>query len=424
MSWIKNQINKFLYKDTDEEYEDDEFEYSSENKDAQYEGPHVVHNTSQSSRTAFRFPLIDDEAIVTTEQPKQPQQEPQKYEQQNNNYNNNVSIDELKLPQYLQKPTPDTVYDIEVSGIRDLLERRQKGRGQSNVIRSQDSAEPRAQVTRAEREILVTNPKREERKVNKEFVNPLANRKRFVPTDVPSPIHGFQKLTPIEALMERQQPIQSEQLHNDSRSAATEKVESKVAPLPANEEIFVHTENTEAPEIVPVPIAHQISDEVAATSVEILIEKEPIQLGEITEVSKSIVSETVLSENQSTPSIQVGAVEEESLNEVQVKHVTIENSTIHIGQLNVEQMPQTEEVQVADENRQVAQQLGERTGSRVPFNVVMLKSDKQKLMARQLLEQQIYQAQPTQSTEIKEISSEKSSEDVPVKVEAHMNEID
>ncbi|MEG0380893.1 MAG: hypothetical protein RR603_04240, partial [Kurthia sp.] len=414
---------------TDDEFEDAEFERFPENKNVQNEGPQVAQDNSQSSRTAFRFPLIDDEAIVATEQPKQPnyeqtQYEQQKYVHQNNNYKN-TDNEEFKLPQYLQKPTSNTVYDVEVSGIRDLLERRRKGRGHSNVIRSQDSTEPRAQVTRAEREILTTNPKREERKINKEFVNPLANRKRFVPTDVPSPVHGFQKLTPIETLMERQQPAQSDRLHNESPSAVTEKVESKVAPLPANEEIFVHSENTKAQKIVPVPVEQQVLDEVAITTVEPVIEKEPIPLEvEITDVSKEVLNNTVFSESHRAPSIQAEEVEEESINEVQVKHVTIENSTIHIGQLNVEQVPQTEEVQVTDENRQVAQQLRESTGSRVPFNVVMLKSDKQKLMARQLLEQQIYQAQTTQSAEIQEFSYEKNIEDELIKEDAHLNVVD
>ncbi|MEK4426649.1 DNA translocase FtsK [Solibacillus sp. FSL K6-1523] len=423
MSWIKNQINKFLYKDTEDEFEDAEYEHFPENKNAQYEGPKVVHDTPQTSRTAFRFPLINDEDVVVTEQPKQSQYEQPKYEQHNNIYNNE-DTGEFKLPQYLQKPAPNTVYDVEVSGIRDLLERRRKGRGHSNVIRSQDSIERRAQVTKPEREILLKNPKREEQKINKEFVNPLATRKRFVPTDVPSPVHGFQKPTPIETLLEeRQQPNSSELLHNESGSAINEKVENTVAPRPANEEVIVHKENTEAPKVVPIQVEQltelqTIIEEVAATTVEPTIEKEPIVLEEeVTDIPAEIVSEPVLLENQSTLPTQEEVVEEESLNEVQVKHVTIENSTIHIGQLNVEQPSQTEDVQVANEEHQIPPQLRENTGSRVPFNVVMLKSDKQKLMARQLYGQQNLQGQVTESTKVLEISDEKSNENVQVKAE-------
>ncbi|MEG0472200.1 MAG: DNA translocase FtsK [Solibacillus sp.] len=424
MSWIK-KINNFFNKDIDDEFEDVEFERYSENKDEQYEDQRAVQNTSQTRSTAFRFPLIDDEVSKTTEQPnyEQQQYEPPKYEQQNNHYNN-AGQEELKLPQYLQKHVPDTVYDVEVSGIRDLLERRQKGKGYSNVIRSQKSTEPRAQVTKAEREILTTNPKREERKVNKEFVNPIANRKRFVPTDVPSPVHGFQKLTPIETLMEeRQQPVESEMLSIDNPTIETEPLESKVIPLPVNEEKHVHTENTVAPKIESVQVEQE---EVAATTAVAVVEKEPIALDEdLLSVSTGIENDPVLPESENALSIQAEAVEEESLNEVQVKHVTIENSTIHIGQLNMEQISQTEDVQVTDaSHQQQAQLVRENTGSRVPFNVVMLKSDKQKLMARQLLEQQIQQAQVPNRAEMQKDSEVQSGEQIIEQTEAHFNVVD
>ena len=73
------------------------------------------------------------------------------------------------MPDYLQKPAVPQPYDGEVSGIRDLLERRRKGTGYSNVIRSDKAISPRVEVTNAEKEILVKNPLREERKVNQEF---------------------------------------------------------------------------------------------------------------------------------------------------------------------------------------------------------------------------------------------------------------
>src|SRR5690606_29183230 len=81
----------------------------------------------------------------------------------------------------------------------------------------------------------------------------------------------------------------------------------------------------------------------------------------------------------------------ETINDVQVKHVTIENSTIHIGHLNVEQMPpSSEEAVVIEEKKEETDEVQPiSTRSRVPFNVVMLKSDKQKLMTKQFVEQQL-----------------------------------
>ena len=82
---------------------------------------------------------------------------------------------------------------------------------------------------------------------------------------------------------------------------------------------------------------------------------------------------------------------EEQLSDMQVQHVTIENSTIHIGQLNVEQAQQNEFVQVkTDESQRVS------TGSRLPFNVLMLKSDKEKLLAKEIFQEQLRKKKPVQ----------------------------
>ena len=76
---------------------------------------------------------------------------------------------------------------------------------------------------------------------------------------------------------------------------------------------------------------------------------------------------------------------------MQVQHLTIENSTIHIGQLNVEQAQQNEFVQVKTEESQPVS-----TGSRLPFNVLMLKSDKEKLLAKEIFQEQLRKKKPVQ----------------------------
>lgn len=407
LSWIKNQINKFLYKETDDEFEDAEFERFSENKATQYEENHIVQNHSQSSRTAFRFPLIDDVGVAAAEQPKH-----QRFEQQSNH--NYTESAELKLPQYLQKPQTNTVYDVEVSGIRDLLERRRKGRGHSNVIRSQESVNPKMQVTKAEREVLMAKPMREEQKVNKEFASPLANRKRFVPSDVPSPVHGFQRPTPIEALMERQQFEQNEQLHNEDREATSVEMTNNSDAMIADTGILGTTKNEEA-------IIHP-ENEVAATKV-VVKEIESIQSDvEVADETEEIVVEpNLLANHTSTPHLAV-ETEEEPFNEMQVKHVTIENSTIHIGQLNVEQMPQAEELQQSEFTTFEAKQVRQSSGSRVPFNVVMLKSDKQKLTARKFLEEQFQQVTITKNVSEPTIQEEKGCVEVSVSPETPIDE--
>ena len=85
---------------------------------------------------------------------------------------------------------------------------------------------------------------------------------------------------------------------------------------------------------------------------------------------------------------------EEQLSDMQVQHLTIENSTIHIGQLNVEQAQQNEFVQVkTDESQPVS------TGSRLPFNVLMLKSDKEKLLAKEIFQEQLRKKRAVRESE-------------------------
>src|SRR5690606_17476171 len=153
---------------------------------------------------------------------------------------------------------------------------------------------------------------------------------------------------------------------------------------PLLEEDIVQTELFES-ETEPAP---EPEEEV------ILAEKE-----ESAEEEQQTVEEAVL-EQRTEAVIEVDneveeAVEDESsvaetINDVQVKHVTIENSTIHIGQLNVEQMPPSEEAVVIEEQKEEMDPVQPiSTRSRVPFNVVMLKSDKEKLMTKQFVEQQL-----------------------------------
>ena len=205
MSWIKNQFNK-LFKLDEEDYEEyyDEFEESQVAAPKQQRRQETFEEPQQPKK-AFRFPLIDDEY-------EQPQQPFDSYEQQSKKQTTGFydeDKEKLSLPNYLQKSSSNEVYDVEVSGIRDLLERRRKGKGHSNVIRTPEAVR-KVPVSRDERKALTKNPQREDSNLNKEFVNPLANRKRFVPTEVPSPIHGFLKPTPIEQLIEKQHKEQNE----------------------------------------------------------------------------------------------------------------------------------------------------------------------------------------------------------------------
>lgn len=444
MSWIKNKFNKLFNEDPNEMYEENKQDYYNEdhqedndNNQLQqhYERPTAIHNVPQEKNKTFRFPLIDD---FNDEEPNRPVVEPTStrfYEEES---------ETLKLPDYLQKPVPAPNYEGEVSGIRDLLERRRKGRGYSNVIRSDNDYSHKVVVSKEEKEILTQNPMREESKVNQEFINPLANRKRFVPTEVPSPVHGFMKPTPIEKLMEKQhdsiqeEPSVKEQevdapVHLTGQQLVDDSIQENKEPV---ETIMLHQEPIE-----PIAeISEQLEETTSIADTQPIVEPISFELDE-EEVNSEVAMTTPYFENVETPVIlaQEKEVEEgqviqletqaveadreptpaEILNDVQVKHVTIENSTIHIGQLNVEQMPQVEQPNVQDQQNEPEQLQPNNTGSRIPFNVVMLKSDKEKMLTKKYVNEQLEQSeQPMMSVEESPIEVEGEITSIQVTVNA------
>ncbi|WP_107842077.1 DNA translocase FtsK [Metasolibacillus meyeri] len=326
MNWFKKQMNKILY--TDEQY--DEYELDNEQQE-RFEQP------QQAKKTAFRFPLIADEELV--EKKPAPQQ-------RQTNHKETTTSSTFELPKHLQGE--QEVYDVEVSGIRELLARRQKSRGQTNVFRSQPQ-ERRSNVKREETSFLTPTKSRVKNESQQTTTaNPLASRKRFIPTDVPSPVYGFGKPKPIEQLLpKKEQPV-------------VEEIENPIS----QEEISV----LEQPSYVEETPQQQ---EVAATMTE-QPSVSTIELFEDGQAPQQVDVNTSEYKDIEQPPIME---EFDLLNELKVENLTIENSTIHIGQLHVEQTPQTEA----------------SSGSRLPFNVLMLKSDKQKQLAKEFVQQHLQQ---------------------------------
>ncbi|MFF5994220.1 DNA translocase FtsK [Lysinibacillus sp. KU-BSD001] len=357
MNWFKNKFNK-LFKDDIEQVEEYEEYYEEQDE------PDFEEEQQKKSKSAFRFPLIGDNEIVH----QAPKRERVAREQQP--YTSSEER-ELELPKHLQHTTSQ-IYDVEVQGIRGLLERRQKRTGHSNVLRRPVPAPRKISVTKDEKEFLTKKPMREEKPVNREFINPLESRKRFVPTDVPSPVHGFQKPKPIEQLMaEKQMEVE------EAKQDKVEHVLSEQKPFiegEAQEEVAMHTTESS----------------VSRQSIE---ESEPVVAEEVDSmIEPALTSHEEHDSDRIAKEMEEAIVakeHEDPLSDMQVKHLTIENSTIHIGQLNVEQAQQNEFVQVQTEESKTIS-----TGSRLPFNVLMLKSDKEKLLAKKILQEQLKKQKP------------------------------
>lgn len=309
MSWLKKQMNKIF--NIDEEYE--EF-YET---DEQYVNEQPKRE-QQQKKAAFRFPLIADDEVIEKQQPIKPA--PMKEEQ--------YAEEPFNLPKHLRQEPQ--VYNVEVSGISELLARRQKNRGQVNTFRAEKPT--RHHVTDEEAAFL-TGQKRQRKTEQLEKNTLPQSRKRFVPTDVPSPVHGFKKAKSIDELL-----IEKER--------AFQPVEKVVAP-------------TFTPEA-----------EIVEENVEQWEEKHPLE-----EISAQGQAQQQSSLNTTDDKGVAHAYTEEEdfdlLNELKVENLTIENSTIHIGQLHVEQAPEA------------------HTGSRLPFNVLMLKSDKQKQLAKEFVKEHL-----------------------------------
>lgn len=419
MSWIKNKFNKLFKMDSDEEYDEyDDFPKTDEiDLTKQSQAQQNYYEEPNAPKKAFRFPLIEDDYEETTKQDNEQRQTTRFYDDDK---------EELTLPNYLQKHTAKEVYDVEVSGIRDLLERRRKGKGRTNVVHTRDPVR-RLPNLKEEREAIRHNkPLHAERTENKQILKPIEIRKRFIPTDVPSPVHGFKKPSSIEKLIEKQQDeklkkeeqepkLRTEQEHTDNAEQAIEQVvisinEEKQQAVPNLEQgIYepskevditqtglLEPDSQSEPELETVSEAeaeHALEpEEVVVSLVEtdesLEEEQQPLEEEVLEQRTEAVIE--IEDEEEAEEDVKEETSVAETISDVQVKHVTIENSTIHIGQLNVEQMPPSEVAVVIEEKKEETdpvQPISMR--SRVPFNVVMLKSDKQKLMTKQFVEQQL-----------------------------------
>lgn len=409
--------------------------------------------TSKQEQSKFRFPLIDDgpQAPVNIHEEQAPVRKKSAV------FYDVEQDTGVKLPSHL--PQQSLVYDVEVSNIAELLAKRNKSHGNRSIVRyEQSSLRPRSKgpITTAEKQFLTTNPQREDvvtPVVNREQTV-MANRKRFVPTDVPSPVHGFNKPRPIEELLpdlemkqQEMKRVSDERSNVDKELVQVIKAQEQPSVQSTSEQAFTEEAATvkadEREEQVEVTLTHA---ETQAEQLEQLVNELAVEESKAEPISEEFTSETeskesltqvetplddskdVTLQQQQTAQQEVHLTGEQSLQELAVQHLTIENSTVHIEQLCVEQPApivqptinidtsaapisagvkeatvQQEVNALVDEAPQTTENNGvpnegpqndgsvqpfevannEPTpsvkGSRIPFNVIMLDSDKKKL---------------------------------------------
>ncbi|MGE7597881.1 DNA translocase FtsK [Lysinibacillus fusiformis] len=406
MNWFKKQINKILNKDEYEyEYEELYEDYGEE----QAEQLHTQQEAPMTKQKTFRFPLIDDdeEGVVSQAPPKE------MFNQiENDDYYG--QIEDLSLPKHLNQHIVDSsVYDVDVSGIRDLLANRSKRTGRKTTVKSQPiEQEQRSRASlvfrdaqdREESIIPKTTsapkdkPQWQEQKVQKVDSDFLENRKRFIPTDVPSPVYGFAKPSSINELLDKRK--EEHELQETART--TSDILTIHQPLKeattneANENIL---EEKEPPSTGHhVEIEHEFHEPITFDA-NVLEEEKGIQDSASTDI---VVPPTTPFAMAFEDQVKEAAMQDQTLQQLSadqseihvkeliVEQVQIENSTIHIGEVTVVQPSSNEEDYKMDMEEQSSDAMPKEEKSRIPFNVLMLKTDKEKWR----IQQQMKMAQP------------------------------
>lgn len=419
MNWFKKQINKFINKD-DNEYEY-EYEDMYENYDEQTEQQHVKESPASKQKT-FRFPLIEDMEISPS--PTSTSQSKDVFNQMEDDYYG--QIEELSLPKHLNKHIVDSsVYDVEVSGIRELLANRSKRTGRTTMTKNQPEQGYRSKASLvfrdAQNEQPTPKPKENNSSPEKTIENSMpVNRKRFVPSDVPSPVYGFAKPSPIEQLLDKRKeeldkkefsiPTEPKVLKETTTNEAFENILEEKEPIrPVQEEVserFEMPESFETSTKQPIMFDEDFSQEISDSD-DVMQAEAELPLPQTTSFAVAFEDQVKEAVQHELDVEQLTADQSEiHVKEVIVEQVQIENSTIHIGEVTVVQPPVNEVIEQEMLEDQSLEAVPKQDKSRIPFNVLMLKTDKEKWR----IQQQSKKLKPSTIVEKKQDEQSESSE--------------
>ena len=410
MNWFKKQINKIINKD---EYEYEYEEFYEDNGEEHAEQLHIQQESPKTKQKTFRFPLIDDDEDGVMSHA--PQKEMFDQTEEDDYYG---QIEDLSLPKHLNHHIVDSrVYDVDVSGIRDLLANRSKRTGRKTTMKSQ----PVEQEYRSRASLVFRDAQdREESTISKNTSAPKdkiqvkaqkvqkvesdlpENRKRFIPTDVPSPVYGFAKPSPINELLDKRKEEHEKQettrmasemltIHQPLKEATTNEPNENILEekelTNTNQHVEVEREFGE-PTIEPITFVDDVLDEEKdvqdSTPTDIVVpQTTPFAMTFEDQVKKAAMQDKAVQQLSADQS-------EIHVKELIVEQVQIENSTIHIGEVTVVQPSANEGDNQILVDDQSSDAMPKEEKSRIPFNVLMLKTDKEKWR----IQQQLKMSQP------------------------------
>ncbi|KGR73590.1 DNA translocase FtsK [Ureibacillus manganicus] len=425
MSWFKKRFNRLF---------NDETEYVEE--DVQYNDNDLIQESPDESnkQRSFRFPMIADDELdhfkhdnkhISNDKINRAYESENYNHVQNNNHNHVQS---------------NIVYDVEVSGIRELLEQRRNGKGKNVRKHSVEKKQPIKQKTLSNDYQKTSKQKKE---IEKEETQTII-RSRFVPTQVPSPVHGFKKPSPINQLLDKKIEQKNDSISN-LQSIKIAKEESELAQIEVASTVISDNElNMSTIQTKPDPFIskdllnntneHEYEDTNSQLLVQQLATQELLINDTFVENNENIFDDEAQNfESSNIDDFTDDIYEDEDIYEEVVEDFNIElDAEEDIEDLNTDFNEESEEIDDlvgadpeedseseefvdstnhqlfdesnandykdeilgdtlnkveekqnihndADENNKIS------SGSKLPFNVLMLKSDKEKLKLKETL---------------------------------------
>lgn len=372
MKWFKNLFNKVTDEDGQEMYDRNTYEEAEE--DFSYETYEEQQREEQpkTSKGNFRFPLIDD--VVTD----------------SSTHSNEVN-QLIEQPAVESKPLRLNRGTTPVSSKEHYSPFTAPGNSQHVAHgMSREHYNPFKKSSTPTTKVEIKDEPAVKPQLNKTPVpiEPAVQpKKRFVPSDVPSPVFGFKKpstLTPYERKV--QERLQAERKKNRG-TLADQLVQNRVRREERLEASRMSVPTTPKPteqKSESLPIKKQDEILVTLPKLEPKVHEQPktIQIDEVAKVTTTNEGVEIIS-----PSEQV--VEEVEVALLVQEKETIELATAEVQELVQEQVPEREEVEELVSEQVTAQTPIEppvRERSKTPINVVMLKSDKEKLQQAQAKE--------------------------------------
>lgn len=284
MNWFKKKFNRFFDEELDYE-EDEKFDDEIE----------LTHESTKEAnkRSSFRFPIITDNEIDHVK-PENDRKHYRTYE-----------------IGYHHQEQNNIVYDVEVSGIRELLEQRRNGKGKAVRKHSVEVKQTIKQKPKLKPKLHTNpNPIKKQKETEIEQNHTVVSQRKFTPTKVPSPVHGFRKPSPINHLL--QQKTEQESLKNTEDSISSSAI--KETELAAKEvaSTVILNDNVKS-NLVQIEDIDQVEQTVPSLSI-IEVQNTPIE----TQVDDAII------ESQGTKQNNDLLADEHDHQEDEVKKINLE----------------------------------------------------------------------------------------------------